>query len=537
MTAEFAPRRGAPRIIIAAIALSAVVGLTVAAWSRPALWLDESQSVALARTSLWRIPHGLRIDGAPPLYYLCLHIWMRMFGDGDTALRSLSVLFFAAFMATVALLALRVANRWAAFAAVALVAGNPFVIRYASETRMYSLVMFEVAVGLLLAEAVWRSGSRRVGAGLAVTVAALLYTHYWGLYLLGSAALLLLAVALHGARSGDPARTLPRCRARLLLACLAGGVVLWLPWVPTFRFQAAHTGTPWSTPASLIGAFGTAIHSGRARSGWGWAVSGAIVGLAIVGAIRSGRGRGELLTSRRLGALFLVGTATAWIGADVSHSAFTARYTAVLFPMLVLAAALGVATLSRPRATAALVAIVWLVGIGVSVQQVGEPRTRAPLFAAALSERARPGDQIVYCPDQLGPALDRLLRRSGVAVQSRTYPAGSTPAEVDWIDYAARYERAASLTSGAAAADELDTAAGPTHHVWLVLSRTYPPTQPACGVLFRALGKRRPAHTQVIDDAPGASDHDVLWRFDPGMTKPVTPTDGSATLRRATSVS
>ena len=37
------------------------------------------------------------------------------------------------------------------------------------------------------------------------------------------------------------------------------GALLWVPWSPVFVFQALHTGTPWTSPASaadLLGVFG-----------------------------------------------------------------------------------------------------------------------------------------------------------------------------------------------------------------------------------------------------------------------------------------
>ena len=36
------------------------------------------------------IPHLLRDDGAPPLYYVLLHFWMKVFGTSDLGARSLS---------------------------------------------------------------------------------------------------------------------------------------------------------------------------------------------------------------------------------------------------------------------------------------------------------------------------------------------------------------------------------------------------------------------------------------------------------------
>ena len=61
------------------------------------------------------------------------------------------------------------------------------------------------------------------------------------------------------------------------------------------------------------------------------------------------------------------------------------------------------------------------------------PRTQAVQVAADLNAQAQPGDVVVYCPDQLGPAVDRLLTVPGVL--QLTYPRMIGPARVDWVDY------------------------------------------------------------------------------------------------------
>src|SRR5205814_1288112 len=37
-------------------------------------WIDEGLSVGIAHHHLWSIPHLLRQDGSPPLYYMLLHV-------------------------------------------------------------------------------------------------------------------------------------------------------------------------------------------------------------------------------------------------------------------------------------------------------------------------------------------------------------------------------------------------------------------------------------------------------------------------------
>ena len=59
-------------------------------------------------------------------------------------------------------------------------------------------------------------------------------------------------------------------------------------------------------------------------------------------------------------------------------------------------------------------------------------------MAAVINTKAKPGDIIAFCPDQLGPAVYRVggaTRRSYTMV---TFPRGTGPQFVDWVDYAER---------------------------------------------------------------------------------------------------
>ena len=62
-----------------------------------------------------------------------------------------------------------------------------------------------------------------------------------------------------GARLGNRPKSLLQLDGvpliRRLLSALTAAGVLWLPWVPSFRFQAAHTATPWTHPPEPWEAF------------------------------------------------------------------------------------------------------------------------------------------------------------------------------------------------------------------------------------------------------------------------------------------
>src|ERR1700730_8063772 len=57
------------------------------------LWMDEGITPGVASHSLSAIPGLLRHDGSPPLYYVLLHFWIRLFGAGESATHALSLLF------------------------------------------------------------------------------------------------------------------------------------------------------------------------------------------------------------------------------------------------------------------------------------------------------------------------------------------------------------------------------------------------------------------------------------------------------------
>ena len=139
-------------VVLAVVAIGVVLRFVVSS----SLWMDEALSVNIARLPLGEIPGALRKDGHPPGYYILLHGWMRLFGEGDTAVRALSGLFAVALIPLVFVAARRVAGRRAAVCSVVLLAWSPFAVRFATEARMYAMVSTLAMGGWILAESAWR---------------------------------------------------------------------------------------------------------------------------------------------------------------------------------------------------------------------------------------------------------------------------------------------------------------------------------------------------------------------------------------------
>lgn len=491
------------RLVSIAFVVAVAAGVVLRFVTTSALWLDEALTVNIARLPLDEMFDALRRDGAPPLYYVLLHGWTAVFGAGDLAARSLSGVFAVASLPLAWVAGRQVGGRRVGHAAVILLATSPFAIRYATEARMYSLVIALVLAGYVgvrlgLARPAWP-----VLAGVAVVAGLLALTHYWSFYLLAPVAVLL---TIRWRQRHDPAA------ARLVLAIGAGGA-LFVPWIPGFLFQLRHTGTPWGRPAGPIDvAITTATDFAGGRPPEARTLA-AVLALLVVVALTarpSGRLRLEVDLRTRPGVRVEVAVAAATVLLAVAANratatAFASRYTAVLFPLVILAAAWGIRQFGDRRVAAGVLAAAAVLGIAGGLRNVAHDRTQAPDVAALINRQGRPGDVVAYCPDQLGPAVDRLLDGG---FRQMTFPSGSSPTLVDWSDYEERHRAADPVDF----ANEVLAVADrrPGADVWLVWMPGYRTLGQKCERLSIALGAARPeAKIVLLHDRTRPEPHNV----------------------------
>lgn len=510
-------------VLTGAVAAAISVGSVLRLLAPPALWLDEAQAVAIARLPPGAMFEALRADGAPPLWYLLLHGWIRVFGDVTAAVRLLPILFGLATLPVAWRVGRLVGRRRTAATLTVLVATSPFAIRYASETRMYSLQLLLVFVGAML---VLDGLRRRVGtkhlAGVAVTSGALLLTHYWSFFLLAATAV---ALVVAGRRPADRRRAWP------LAGAIASGGLLFVPWLPSFLRQLEETGAPWGRPPGAaivemaVRGFGGGGGGGPAGSLLGILLllaAGAAVAMPFLAGDRRRARLPAVLVAVSIGTLLLGGASLA-----LSGDGFAPRHATVALPPLLLAVAL-VADDLRARPAVAAVAVMATLGLMVAVPDSRADRTQAPQIAAVLAASVRRGDVVATCPDQLAPALTRLVPDR--ARPTSLLPSGSTAERIDWTDYAARV-RAADPTRFAAA---LDAAAGPGT-VWFASSPNYVGVGRKCTAAERALRKLRPGTERVVALRRGVFENAALWRAPPVAPAPAAapPTPSGAVPRQA----
>lgn len=489
------------------VGLVVVVGAVLRFIAESPLWLDEALSVHIARSNA--MEDALRQDGHPPLYYLVLNVWMDVVDDSDRAVRSLSGLVSLATLPFAYLRARQIGGERLGRLAVVVLAALPFAIRYANETRMYSLAILLAFAGSWMFENARRKPTIERLVAVAVLVALLLYTHYWAIWLLGAVGIWLLVAATGRIDTFNPTA------ARRLIGAFVLGGVLFLPWVPALVDQAQNTGTPWADPARPA----TDIILLIFELGGGQRSEAQLLGMMMVGIVVlalfgrrdaqglrfSGLEHPAVESAAVIGLACLIGLA---VGA-ISGSVFQPRYFAVLIPFFVMLISLGLDKLRGKVFVAALAAMV-VVGFGMSTVEAQTKRTQGADVATVLNRQASDDDLVVFCPDQLGPSTRRYLQRGGSGgPELWTFPTKGSPLLVDWRDYEERNRAAAP----AAFADEALRQVG-DGSVWLVMATTYRTYEGKCEILRDALAGQRGLELVVAGD-PDVFEPATVFRFAP----------------------
>lgn len=291
---------------------------------------------------------------------------------------------------------------------------------------MYSLM---VVLSLLTSAAflhVYVYRRRKYLPVFAALLAAMLYTHSWGIFVTAGT---LIAVAPAFMATDDR-----RAFIRDVLIGFGAALLLYVPWLPTLLYQAAHTGAPWLDPPR----FGVVVQISKGL------LSGGTVSVALLLAAGSGcaavlanRSRSEERTA--VYAAFTIGAATlavAWLFSQFSP-AWTTRYLGVALGPIFLLASVGLAR----AGTLGLVALVIVLGIWSIPRPTSlENKSNAADLAAAVEGTLKPGDLVITLQPEQAPLMDYTLP-PGLDEATQLGPV-EIQGVMDWRDAQERLEAA-----------------------------------------------------------------------------------------------
>ncbi len=509
--------------LLRALVLAAVLvvfGLRVYRLGVQSLWYDEAVSAHVAAQGIPELTRWTAEDIQPPLYYYALAGWTRLTGRNEWSLRWPSVVFGVLVVPALFVLGLRLAGRGAGIVAAWLAALHPLYVYYAQEARMYTLlVLLGVLAGYALLRAAIEADPRRAGgwwAAFVAAAAAMLYTHYFGAFLL-----LAYGVCFGGwwlARSRAWARLWPALVSALAIA------LLFAPWLPAMLNRYRVDRSYWAGELKLgealrhvavsftAGAPETMLEIDAVRllPFFALALVVATVALAV-----DPRRRRALV----LGTVVLVVTLVSVLAVASRTPKFSARYLLLASPAYLLILAGGIGALlhrtgprGRPlgRATAAILAVL-LVGAalaGVRNWFTNPAFTKAQWREVAAAVRAQRG------------ADEPVLLVSGHAWPVWDYYAPDLPAvrlpELDVLDVGATLgfdtgaalEAALTAKPGAWLVEWQDEAVDPVGFVPYFLDRAGV-EQPVDGEFWQLATRHwrlRPDATYPVVPAPDHSD-------------------------------
>jgi hypothetical protein len=323
-------------------------------------------------------------ENTPPLWYVLIWVWTRIFGTGVVAMRMVSALAGIALVAVVYEIARELVGRRVAIVAAALTAANPLFVWYSQEARAYELYALTAELAILCFIRAERVPSARRMAAFALTGCLALLSHYFAVFLLVPMSLWLLR---------------RRERWRGAVPAIGAIAIVGLALIPLVLSQGGK-GTEWIGAWALrsrIEAIPQYYLTGYSGAPLGHGVE-LLVALPLIAGLIYGLRRG-LSGTERGAALMMLALAACGVLIPILFAVAGADYMAprnligAMVPVSVLlAVVIGARATGRPGAAIAVLATLALLAICIDVDL--SPRLQRgdwSRVAAAVSPGASSG--------------------------------------------------------------------------------------------------------------------------------------------------
>ena len=191
------------------------------------LWVDEGWTVRVTGSdSLADVTQWVANDVHPPLYFYLMYGWRQIVGNTVFEFRYLTILTILLSTAVIYRLGKTLYNeRIGQFAALFYIL-HDLVWVLGRETRQYSLLQLLAALTVWQYWRFWQKPTRQRGICFVISGSALLWTNYWGEFVL-------LAIGLHVILTR-------RHTMKPYLIALGGIGLFFLPWLPTLYHQLTY---------------------------------------------------------------------------------------------------------------------------------------------------------------------------------------------------------------------------------------------------------------------------------------------------------
>lgn len=186
---------------------------------------DELSSVLwwMDLNFLGKLIRSATIEPNPPLYFIILHTWIKLFGGTELSIRLLSVLMGLSSIILLYLIGKELIDVRAGIGGALLMAVSPYHLFYTTYARMYALLLFLVLLSYYFFIKLLKEGRRKWLWCYVLSTALSLYTHYSALYAV-------LVQNIYFLIFWKDYRKL----THLWIKALLGVIICFLPWLPVF---------------------------------------------------------------------------------------------------------------------------------------------------------------------------------------------------------------------------------------------------------------------------------------------------------------
>ena len=195
---------------------------------RESFWLDEAFSYWVANSTAADVGITSANEVNPPLYYITLHYWVKIFGDSDKAIRLLSAMLGSLAIPVIYQIGRLLFNERFGLLAALFLTVSGFHIQYAQEARAYSLYFLLTSLSVFFVVLTSKKRTYYASIGYILTTALLLYSHNTALFTVAAIILFYLVLAWPWRWSSV---------YRFLMATLVA-FLAYAPYIPVYLSQA-----------------------------------------------------------------------------------------------------------------------------------------------------------------------------------------------------------------------------------------------------------------------------------------------------------
>lgn len=162
------------------------LGLRIHRLGAESIWFDEAVSVAASKLGFieqirWNLTAS---DNNPPLYYALLHVWVLIFGVSELALRLPSAIIGSFNILLIYAVGNMLFNKKTGLLAALILALSVFHIQFSQEGRAYSLSAFLTLLSYYFFLKSVAERKRVNSIGYIISSVLLMYSHYYGLFVI-----------------------------------------------------------------------------------------------------------------------------------------------------------------------------------------------------------------------------------------------------------------------------------------------------------------------------------------------------------------